>query len=67
MPTKLENIEKGMELFNAVFPSIAGLIITLKNGKEINVTQLLADTDQFAKKKIDEANEFLDRPGSSDG
>ena len=62
MPTRLEKIAAGMELFNAVFPSIAGLIITLKNGKEIDIKKLLDDTEKFAQKKIDEANEFLNRP-----
>ena len=61
MPTKLENIEAGMALFNVVFPNIAGLIVTLKNGKEVDVKQLLDDTKQFAEGKIEEANEFLAR------
>ena len=63
MPTKLENIIKGLELFNAVFPTGVGLVITLANGKTIDITSLLDDTEQFAQKKIDEANEFLDRTG----
>jgi hypothetical protein len=61
MPTKLENIAAGMELFNVVFPNIAGLIVTLKNGKEIDIKQLLDDTEQFAEGKIQEANDFLNR------
>lgn len=61
MPTKLEKIAAGMELFNVVFPNIAGLIVTLKNGKEIDIKQLLDDTDQFAEGKIQEANDFLNR------
>ncbi len=61
MPTKLENLETGMELFNVVFPNIVGLILTLKNGKEVDVKQLIADTKQFAEGKIQEANEFLAR------
>lgn len=61
MPTKLEKLETGMELFNVVFPNIVGLIVTLKNGKEVNVKQLIADTKQFAEGKIQEANDFLNR------
>ncbi len=61
MPTKLEKLEAGMELFNVVFPNIAGLVISLKNGKEIDVKQLLDDTKQFAEGKIQEANDFLNR------
>jgi hypothetical protein len=61
MPTKLENIAAGMELFNVVFPNIAGLIVTLKNGKEVNIKDLLDDTEQHAEGKIQEANDFLNR------
>ncbi len=61
MPTKLENIAAGMELFNVVFPNIAGLIVTLKNGKEVDIKKLLDDTEQFAEGKIQEANDFLNR------
>jgi len=70
MPTKLENAAKamgkisaGLELFNAVFPNIVGVVLTLKNGKKINLQELIDDTEKFAQEKIDEANEFLDRPG----
>ncbi len=62
MPTnKLEKLETGMELFNVVFPNIVGLVISLKNGKEIDIKQLLDDTKQFAEGKIQEANDFLAR------
>lgn len=63
MPTKLENIAKGIELFNAVFPNIVGVVLTLKNGNQINLQDLLDETNKFAQNKINEANEFLDRPG----
>ena len=61
MPTKLEKIAAGMELFNVVFPNIAGLIVTLKNGKEIDIQELMNDTKQHAEGKIQEANDFLNR------
>ena len=61
MPTKLENVAKGFELFNLVFPNIANLVVTLKSGKEVDIKQLLDDTQQFAEGKIQEANDFLAR------
>ena len=64
MPTpKIETVVKIVELVNIVFPSVAGIIVSLKGGKKIDLKELLDDTEQFAKKKIDEANEFLNRPG----
>jgi len=61
VPTKLENVAKGFELFNLVFPNIANLVVTLKSGKEVDIKQLLDDTQQFAEGKIQEANDFLAR------
>lgn len=61
MPTKIENVVRIVELVNSMFPTAAGIVVTLKGGKSIDLKGLLDDTDQFAKKKIEEANEFLDR------
>ncbi len=64
MPTpKIETVVKIVELVNIVFPSVAGIIVSLKGGKQIDLKELLDETDKFAAKKIDEANDFLDRPG----
>jgi hypothetical protein len=61
MPTKLENVAKGFELFNLVFPNLANLVVTLKSGKEVNIKDLMDDTEQHAEGKIQEANDFLNR------
>lgn len=63
MPTKLENAVKVMELVNVMFPTVAGVIVMLKGGKSVDLKELLDDTEKFAEKKINEANDFLDRPG----
>ena len=63
MPINLENIAKGVEIISAVFPSVAGIIVTLKNGQKVDLTDLLNDTEDVANEKIDQANEFLKRPG----
>ncbi len=64
MPTpKIETVVKIFELVNIVFPSVSGIIVSLKGGKKIDLKELLDDTEQFAAKKIDGANEFLDRNG----
>ncbi len=60
MPTpKIETVVKIVELVNVLFPTVAGIVVTLKGGKSIDLKALLDETDKFAKTKIDEANEFL--------
>ncbi len=66
-PTKLENAVKVMEIINVMFPTVAGVMVMLKGGKSVDLKELLDDTNKFAEGKINEANEFLDRPGSSGG
>lgn len=61
MPTKIETVVKIVELVNVLFPTAAGIVVTLKGGKSIDLKGLQADTEQFAQKKIDEANDFLNR------
>ena len=61
MPTKIESVVKVMELVNVIFPTVAGVIVTLKGGKSIDLKELLDDTEKFAEGKINEANEFLER------
>ncbi len=62
MPTKLENAVKIMELVNVLFPTAVGIIVNLKGGKSVDLKALMADTEKFAQGKIDEANDFLNRP-----
>jgi len=62
MPTKLENAVKVMELVNIMFPTVAGVVIMLKGGKSVDLKELLADTEKFAEQKINEANDFINRP-----
>lgn len=65
--SKFENIVNAFGLINAAIPSVAKVIVTLKNGKEINLNDLIKSTENIIAEKLKEAQEHLAKPGSSDG
>lgn len=62
MPTTFENIMEAMGLINASIPAVAKIIVTLKNGKEIDLTELVALTQGILDDKLAEAAEHLAKP-----
>jgi hypothetical protein len=63
MPLNFENIMNAMGLINAAIPSVAKVIVKLKNGKEIDLTELVAQTKKIVDDKLAEAAEHLAKPG----
>lgn len=65
--TKLERILQGVSMFNGAVPDIVGIVLTLKNGKTINVFDLIEETERITQETIDKADAALDRPASHPG
>ncbi len=63
MPLNFENIMNAMGLINAAIPSVAKVIVKLKNGKEIDLTELTEQTKKIVDDKLAEAAEHLAKPG----
>ena len=63
MPLNFENIMNAMGLINAAIPSVAKVIVKLKNGKEINLTEFVAQTKKIVDDKLAEAAAHLAKPG----
>ncbi|MCK5318254.1 MAG: hypothetical protein KAJ55_10080 [Anaerolineales bacterium] len=63
MPLNFENIMNAMGLINAAIPSVAKVIVKLKNGKEIDLTELTEQTRKIVDDKLAEAAEHLAKPG----
>jgi len=57
--SKTENILNGFALFNAAIPGIAKIIVTLKDGREIDIGELVNLTNEIVEKKLKEAQEHL--------
>ena len=62
MPLNFENIMNAMGLINAAIPSVAKVIVKLKSGKEIDLTELVAQTKKIVDDKLAEAAEHLAKP-----
>lgn len=63
MPLNFENIMNAMGLINAAIPSVAKVIVKLKNGKEIDLTELTEQTKKIVDDKLAEAAAHLAKPG----
>ena len=59
--SKTENIVNGIALFNAALPSIAKIVVTLSDGTELNLSDLVAETEEIVEQKLKEAEEHLAR------
>ena len=57
--SKSENLINAFGLINAAIPSIARIIITLKNGDEMNLQELTEETEDIVEQKLKEAAEHL--------
>lgn len=66
MPNNFDNIMNAMGLINASIPMVAKVIVTLKSGKKIDLTELVAQTQKVVDDKLAEAADHLAKPGSSD-
>ncbi len=62
--SKFENIVNAFGLINAAIPGVAKVIVTLKNGKEIDLSALIKSTEDIIAEKLKEAAEHLAKPGS---
>lgn len=62
--SKLEKILKGVSQFNEAIPDIVGIVLTLKNGAEINVFDLIEETTKITEETIAKADAALARPAS---
>jgi hypothetical protein len=65
--TNFENIMNAMGLIEASIPMVAKVIVTLKSGKKIDLTELVAQTKKVVDDKLAEAADHLASPGSNDG
>lgn len=63
MPTNFENIVNAMGLINAALPSVVKVIVKLKGGEEVDLSELVADTQKIIDDKLAEAAEHLAKPG----
>ena len=63
MPTNFENIINAFGLINAAIPSVAKIIVKLKNGKEIDLAELVEQTKKIVDDKLAEAAAHLAKPG----
>lgn len=57
--SKIENILNGFALFNAAIPGIAKIIVTLKDGREIDIGELVNLTNDIVEQKLKEAQDHL--------
>ena len=62
MPTNFENIMNAMGLINAAIPAVARVVVTLKGGKQIDLTELVAHTQKVVDDRLAEAAEHLAKP-----
>ena len=62
MPSSVENIANAIGLINLAIPGITSIIVSLKNGKQIDLQAVLADTDKRVQEIIDQGEDFLNRP-----
>jgi len=63
MPNNFENIINAFGLINAAIPGVAKIIVKLKNGKEIDLAELVEQTKKIVDDKLAEAAEHLAKPG----
>ncbi len=61
--SKADNILNGFALFNAAIPGIAKIIVTLKDGPEIDLGDLTKQTKDIVEQKLKEAQEHLAKGG----
>jgi len=54
-----ENLLKAFGLINAAIPSVASIIVKLKNGREMNLKELTEETESIVEQKLREAAEHL--------
>jgi len=57
--SKAENLIEAFELINATIPSVAAIIVKLKNGSEMNLKELTEETEDIVERKLKEAVEHL--------
>lgn len=62
MPNNFENIMNAMGLINAAIPAVARVVVTLKGGKQIDLTELVAQTQKVVDDRLKEAAEHLAKP-----
>jgi hypothetical protein len=61
VPSKIENISNALSLINLAIPAVASVIVTLRNGKKIDLKALLDDTDKRVNDVISKGEDFLKR------